>query len=149
MRVSGLYKTANGAHAIVEIPFTRHKGFNDMPSVAAISVYVDDMDRAIAFYQDVLGFKVKSRPVPFIAELEHDGPALVLCQAERSAKFDYSKSSGTVIGLASGDVVARAAELMKKKVELVVPEPQEFPGGRFIAVRDPAGNVVELLEFAG
>lgn len=120
-----------------------------MPSVAAISVYVDDMDRAIAFYQDVLGFTVKSRPVPFIAELEHDGPALVLCQSERSTKFDYSKSAGTVIGLASGDVVARAAELRKKNVELVVPEPQEFPGGRFIAVRDPSGNVVELLEFTG
>jgi predicted enzyme related to lactoylglutathione lyase len=29
----------------------------------------------------------------------------------------------------------------------VVAEPQEFPGGQFIAVRDPSGNVVELLQF--
>ena len=120
-----------------------------MPSIAAISIYVDDMERAIAFYQDVLGFKVRSRPVPFIAELDHDSPALVLCQAEHSTRFDYSKASGTVIGLAASDVAARAADFKKRGIELVVAEPQEFPGGKFIALRDPAGNVVELLEFAG
>lgn len=119
-----------------------------MPLVAAISIYVNDMEKAIAFYRDTLGFGVRARPVPFITELEHDGTALILCQSERAAKADYPASAGTYIGIASDNIAARAKEFAKKKVELVVGEPQEFPGGKFIAVRDPAGNVVELLEFA-
>jgi lactoylglutathione lyase len=118
-----------------------------MPKVASISIYITDMDAAIAFYTDVLGFKVKSRPVPFITELDHDGAAVVLCQAEKAVKADYPASTGTVIGLVSKDVAAAAQGFAKKKVTMVVPEPQEFPGGKFIAVRDPSGNVVELLQF--
>jgi lactoylglutathione lyase len=118
-----------------------------MPKVASISIYITDMDAAVAFYTDVLGFKVKSRPVPFITELDHDGAALVLCQAEKSVKVDYPTSTGTIVGIVSKDVAAAAKDFAKKKVPLVVAEPQEFPGGQFIAVRDPSGNVIELLQF--
>jgi catechol 2,3-dioxygenase-like lactoylglutathione lyase family enzyme len=117
-----------------------------MPQVASISIYVTDMEASIAFYRDVLGFGVKSRPVPFITELDHDGAALVLCQAEKGAKLDYPASSGTVIGLVSTNVAAAAKGFAKQQVPMVVAEPQEFPGGKFIAVRDPSGNVVELLQ---
>ena len=55
--------------------------------------------------------------------------------------------AATYVGIACDDVAARARKLAKKKVELVVPEPTEFPGGKFIAARDPAGNVVEMLQF--
>jgi lactoylglutathione lyase len=118
-----------------------------MPTVASISIYITDMEAAIGFYTDVLGFKVKSRPVPFITELDHDGVAVVLCQAEKGVKVDYPTSTGTIIGLVSKDVAAAAKAFAKKKVALVVADPQEFPGGKFIAVRDPSGNVVELLQF--
>lgn len=120
-----------------------------MTRIAAISVYVDDMEKGVAFYRDVLGFGVGSRPVPFITELEHEGVALVLCQAEEPARGHYPKTSGVVLGIATADVAARAKELAKKGVDLIHTTPQEFPGGRFIALRDPAGNAVELLQFAG
>ncbi len=55
--------------------------------------------------------------------------------------------TGTVIGIATDDVEAAAKRLKTMGADLITTEPQEFPGGRFIAVRDPAGNVVELLEF--
>jgi catechol 2,3-dioxygenase-like lactoylglutathione lyase family enzyme len=118
-----------------------------MPSIAAVSIYVDNMDKAIAFYSDVLGFAVKNRPVPFITELEHDGVALILCQAERPTKNDYPNAATVVVGLAMDNVAARAQELARKKVDVLTSTPQDFPGGKFIALRDPAGNVVELLEF--
>ena len=119
-----------------------------MPSIAAVSIYVDDMEKAIAFYRDVLGFTVQARPVPFITELAHEGVALILCQAERPTRSDYPNAAGVVVGLATQNVTARAQELAKKNVDLVHNTPQDFPGGKFVALRDPAGNVVELLEFA-
>jgi lactoylglutathione lyase len=111
-----------------------------MPKIAAVSIYVDDMDKAIAFYRDILGFAVRARPVPFITELEHDAPALILCQAERPARSDYPNAAGTVVGIASTNVAARAQELARKKVDLVHTTPQDFPGGKYIALRDPAGT---------
>ena len=119
-----------------------------MPSIAAVSIYVDDMEKAIAFYRDVIGFAVQARPAPYITELKHDGVAVILCQAERPTKSDYPNAAATVIGVAANNVGARAQELATKKVDLVHTTPQDFPGGKFIALRDPAGNVVELLEFS-
>ncbi|NOT07731.1 MAG: VOC family protein [Gemmatimonadales bacterium] len=118
-----------------------------MTQIVAISIYVNDLDKAVAFYSEVLGFAVKARPVPFIVELEHEGPALVLCQAERPERLDYSKASGTVVGIMVKDLAAKLRELTAKKVELIHKTPEEFPGGKFVALRDPAGNVIELLQF--
>ena len=118
-----------------------------MPTVAAISVYVHDLKSAERFYVDLLGFTVASRPVPFITELQHDGVSLVLCAAERPATLDYTKDAGVVLGLATNDVERDAARLRAKGVAVLFEGAQEFPVGVFNAVRDPSGNVIELLEF--
>jgi catechol 2,3-dioxygenase-like lactoylglutathione lyase family enzyme len=118
-----------------------------MPHIAALSIYVDDLEAAVAFYTGTLGFAVRSRPAPVIVELDHDSPALVLCQAESRTSGDYPNGTGTVIGIATNDVAAAAKMLRSKGAKMVFDEPHEFPGGKFIAVRDPSGNVVELLQF--
>lgn len=119
-----------------------------MPAIAAISIYVDDLEAATDFYTKQLGFNVGGRPAPVMVELEHEGLWVALCQADAPAKQRYPTGAGTVIGLAWRDVDAAVRTLKADGVEVLFPEPQEFPGGRFIAVRDPAGNVIELLEFA-
>lgn len=118
-----------------------------MPSIAVISIYVQDMEASIAFYRDVLGFGIRSRPVPFITELEHEGVVVVLCQAESASTVTYASSSGAVIGIASDDIAARAKALKKQGVNLIQDTPQEFPGGTFIVIADPSGNPIELLQF--
>ena len=119
-----------------------------MPKIAAISLYVDNLDAAVDFYTQQLGFKVSGRPAPVIVELEHEGVGLVLCQAERRVPQSYPDGTGTVIGLVSPDVKAACTRLAAAKVALMFEDPQEFPGGKFIALEDPAGNVIELLEFS-
>jgi lactoylglutathione lyase len=119
-----------------------------MSGIAAISIYVDDLPAAIDFYTKQLGFKVGARPAPVIVELEDEGLWLALCQAERKSTQDYPAGAGTVIGLAWTNLEKTATAMKNDGVNVVIDSPQEFPGGRFIAVRDPAGNVIELLEFA-
>jgi catechol 2,3-dioxygenase-like lactoylglutathione lyase family enzyme len=118
-----------------------------MTSIATISIYVHDLDAAVDFYTTHLGFTVSGRPVPVIVELANDGVAFVLCQASNKAKVSYPDDCATVVGFAVDDVDAALGKLSAAGVEIVTSAPQEFPGGRFIAVRDPSGNVVELLQF--
>jgi lactoylglutathione lyase len=118
-----------------------------MPRIAAISIYVHDMERAIDFYTKTLGFKLRGRPVPFIAELDHDGPALVLNQAETPSAQQYPNGGGTTVGLAVDNVAEKAAALRKAGVTVLHKTPEQFPGGSYVAVKDPSGNVVELLQF--
>jgi len=44
-----------------------------MPTLAAVSICVDDRERGISFYRDILGFGVRERPVPYITELDLEG----------------------------------------------------------------------------
>lgn len=118
-----------------------------MPRISAISIYVHDIEQAESFYRDLLGFNVAGRPAPFLVELEHDGVPLVLCAAERPTSARYSKDSSTVLGIATEDVVKQASDLRAKGATVLFDEPQQFPVGQFNAVRDPSGNVIELLEF--
>ena len=119
-----------------------------MPRISAISIYVNDLKQAEAFYTDVLGFEVAGRPAPFLVELAHDGLPLVLCAAEQPTAVQYSRDAATVIGLATDDVVKRSASLRSKGAAVLFDEPQEFPVGLFNVVRDPSGNLIELLEFS-
>jgi catechol 2,3-dioxygenase-like lactoylglutathione lyase family enzyme len=118
-----------------------------MPQVCVLSLYVSDLSAAEVFYSQVLGFRIKEKHPPYIVVLDHQGLEVVLCQAEAPAKMDYPKASGAVPGIATDDLKKSVAMLQSKKVELLHTQPQEFPGGTYVAFRDPAGNVLEMLEF--
>jgi lactoylglutathione lyase len=119
-----------------------------MPSLAAISIYVADMDAAISFYEKALGLTVRNRFGPDTTELAHDAPAIILCKAESRGSMAYPSGSGAVLGFATPDVDATQRSLEAMKADLVFDGPQDFPQGRFIAVRDPSGNVIEMLQFS-
>jgi lactoylglutathione lyase len=119
-----------------------------MAKIAAISIYVTDLDAAAKFYSEVLGFKVQRKIPPYIIQLEHDGVDVVLCQAEKPARGEYPQASATVLGIATANLKQSVERLKASKAEVLHDQPQEFPGGHFVAFRDPAGNVLELLEFS-
>ena len=116
-----------------------------MPKVIAISIYADNLDKAVAFYRDALGFSEQARPVPFIVELAHEGAALVLCQAESPASVGYPNRAGVVIGIMAPDLDAAVNRVKSAGHAPIHSEPQAYPGGKYVAVADPAGNVVELI----
>lgn len=118
-----------------------------MPTVSVVTLFVPDLGAAEEFYCDLLGFKVEARYGPEIVTLAHAGCAIVLNRCERATRPAYPRDAQVTIGLATADVDAELERLRRAGVEAIFNVPQEFPMGRFIAVRDPAGNVVELLQF--
>jgi lactoylglutathione lyase len=113
-----------------------------------IGIYVDDIAKAVDFYCNKLGFEEAERYNDgCIVRLEHEGPTVILEEVKEPSKAKYRKESQVVLGIETMDVDAMFHELKSKGVRFIQDHPEPFVAGRFIALRDPAGNVLELLQF--
>lgn len=116
-------------------------------SISALTILVPDLPAARRFYCDVLGFTVQQEFGPDLLQLEHAGCAVLLSRCDFAAEPAYPAAAQVALGLAVADLEAEAVRMRAAGVPLVFESPQEFPAGRFLPVRDPAGNVIELLQF--
>lgn len=118
-----------------------------MLSLTTLTIIAPDLAAAQKFYCDLLGFTVAAHYGPALVELTHPGVTLILSRGETSARPAYPLTAQVCPGFAVTDVDAEHARLRAAGADLVFDTPQPFPVGRFLAVRDPAGNVLELLQF--
>src|SRR4051795_2467477 len=116
-----------------------------------IPLPVSDVDRAVAFYADKLGFTkdVDVRPSKEVrvVQLTPDGSG---CSVGFGTGLDvYAGEPGSVRGLhlVVDDITATRAELVRRGVE--VGEIHDFGGGvRGASFSDPDGNTFELQEMS-
>lgn len=120
-----------------------------MLRVALVQINVSDLDQAIAWYQDALGFTVAEEHYhhPVAVDLVHEGCRLLLHGAERPARIDYPEVAQTLVCFETDDITATLDSLRRNGAELLHDVPEVFPAGLFAAFRDPFGNVHELVEF--
>ena len=123
--------------------------------VATVSVryFVDDVDTAIAFYRDLLGFAVVMHPAPPFAMLARGDLRLLLSAPGGGPGGGAAMPDGRLpepggwnrFQLEVADLDAEVDRLRGAgatfRNEIV-----EGVGGRQILVDDPAGNCVELFE---
>lgn len=119
----------------------------------SVRYLVDDVDEAVAFYRDHLGFEVQLHPGPGFAALVRDDLRLLLNATGGAGGASQAMPVGQVpapggwnrIQLEVGDLPATVAKLRASGVpfrnEIVVGN-----GGRQILAEDPSGNLVELFE---
>jgi lactoylglutathione lyase len=120
----------------------------EVTSVCVIGIYVHDMEKARKFYCDSLGFKVKNEYEDgCIIQLEHDGPTLILEKVENMSQAKYPGHSQIVLGLETENIEQKSKELKSKGIEFIIDEPTEFVAGQFMVMKDPSGNILELLQF--
>ena len=119
--------------------------------MAVVRYLVDDVDAALAFYADVLGFERLERWGPPFAMVRHGDLTLWLSGPGSSAARPLADGRCPAPGgwnrlvLETADLDALLAKLERAGVRLrggVV----TGPGGRQALVEDPAGNPVELFE---
>jgi len=123
--------------------------------VATVSVryFVDDVDTAIAFYRDLLGFEVVMHPAPPFAMLDRGDLRLLLSAPGGGPGGGAAMPDGRLpepggwnrFQLEVADLDAEVDRLRGAgatfRNEIV-----DGVGGRQILVDDPAGNCVELFE---
>jgi catechol 2,3-dioxygenase-like lactoylglutathione lyase family enzyme len=121
--------------------------------MATVRYFVDDVDAALAFYVDLLGFEVVMRPAPPFAMLRRDDLRLLLSAPGGGPGGGAAMPDGRLpepggwnrfqIEVSDLDVeVGRlrdAGATFRNEIVSGV-------GGRQILVDDPAGNCVELFE---
>ena len=120
-----------------------------MPAVCFTTILVDDMEAALGFYVDKLGFEVVKRDhYPYFVMLKHDLYPIALHQVEKTAANDYPNQSQTILGIATENLAETIAKFKAQGVDVIHDTPKKFFLGWYAALRDPAGNVHELIEFA-
>jgi catechol 2,3-dioxygenase-like lactoylglutathione lyase family enzyme len=117
-----------------------------MPKICFTTIMVDDMAKALGFYADKLGFEVIKRDhYPDFVLLKHNYP-IALHQVTQSAVVDYPNQTGVVLGIAVDDLAETIQRLSQQGVDFIHTSPQKFLAGWYAALRDPAGNVHELIQ---
>jgi catechol 2,3-dioxygenase-like lactoylglutathione lyase family enzyme len=111
-----------------------------------IAVPVSDVDRAKAFYADVVGFHVDhdhrvDENLRFV-QLTPPGSACSIAIGQGLVETEPGSVKG--LQLVVGDIEAAYADLKGRGVE--VSDVQEFPWGKFTFFADPDGNAWSVQE---
>ncbi len=118
------------------------------PKICVVQINVTDMDAAIDFYCSKIGFRINNRDhYPQLLSLENEGVYFILSKVEKPAVINYPVEAGTMINIEVSDLEKSITDLKSKGVEFIHSTPQKCPVGVYAAIRDPSGNVMELLEF--
>ena len=118
----------------------------------SVRYIVDDVEAAIAFYRDQLGFTVDMHPAPGFAALSRQSLRLLLnapgAGGAGTAGGDPTPGGWNRFRIEVDDLGAEIDRLRRGgatfRGELV-----EGQGGSQILVEDPAGNPIELFASAG
>jgi len=112
---------------------------------------VDDVDKAIVFYTEMLGFKVLTSAAPAFADVERGNLRLLLAGPASSAgrPMPDGRKPGpggwNRIHFIVDDIDAEVSRLQEAgatfRNDIVT-----GPGGKQILLEDPSGNVVELFQ---
>lgn len=120
-----------------------------MQSICVITINVTDMKKAIAFYCDILNFEIsKVYDDESIVALKHEAVPFILNKVDQVTTIDYPREAQVVLGIQTNDLKASIADFQAKGIKVIFDTPQFFPLGIYSAIKDPFGNVIELLEFA-
>ncbi len=120
-----------------------------VPGAATVRYFVGDLDAAVAFYRDLLGFEVELRPSSVFAMLYRGDLRLLLTVPGEP----HVLPDGTIpepgghnrISLRVDDLAATLARLRRAGAQVLT----EIAAGVAVntaVLEDPAGNPVELIE---
>lgn len=101
-----------------------------------VAIHVPDLDRALAFYGGVLGFRLVDRTAD---QLQYDTGAIRLW-----VNRDAAAVQPFIPALAVPDFREAKRHLQEAGCEIV----REFPGGKGMYFRDPFGLVLDVIESA-
>jgi lactoylglutathione lyase len=110
--------------------------------IKTVAVYVEDQERAVAFYTDKLGFEVRRKeqmgPNAYWIELAPPGAQACVLLYPRAMMADWREKRASVM-FACPDAEASYCDLSERGVPFKHP-PSRMPWGVFATFVDPDGN---------
>lgn len=105
------------------------------------TVLVNDIERAIRFYRDMLGFTIEEEAEEWVVFAEGVGLRL---SPEPLPELNNGLN-GVTLTILVADVRAAFTELTQSGAAFFVP-PTEADGGVFATLRDSEGNFIQLMQ---
>ncbi len=122
------------------------------------SVYVDDQEKALRFYTEVLGFTKKAdfsngpfRWLTVASAEEPDGTELQLALNNNPAAKAYQEaqfSQNQPAALFNSDDVKADYERIKSRGGAFAMAPTEVPGATIVRLNDTCGNLIQISQLA-
>jgi predicted enzyme related to lactoylglutathione lyase len=110
-------------------------------------VYVENLDRAIAYYRDVLGFKPLHGIPGNNFEFATSGAPLVLHRDGRAS--DAPRPRGGFLPSFQVDAIHELIETYRKRGVRIVDEVMEVSHGWIAFISDLEGNVLQIYQAKG
>jgi catechol 2,3-dioxygenase-like lactoylglutathione lyase family enzyme len=121
-------------------------------NIVSVRYMIDDVDAAVAFYTNHLGFRLDVDASPAFASVVRGNLRLLLSGEKSSGRKPLRDGAKPVPGgwnrilLEISDINAEAARLCAAGVKFRREDVVSGPGGSQIWVVDPSGNLIELFQ---
>lgn len=112
-----------------------------------ITLRVNEIERAEAFYGEILGFKLEKKMGRSMAVYRIGKDSIVLVEAETSYNRDSKDYRVDHFGFTVPDpaIIDEMAAYMKEREVTIISGPANRKNGRFLFVSDPDGNLIEIF----
>lgn len=114
--------------------------------LAGATIWSEDLNKLLPFYRDVLGLPVRHQTPGFVVLGEAEKAALGL-GTHSQVHGRNPDPARHMIGLLTDDVTQDWKRLKDARVEFVE-DPTDYGNVRLATLKDPEGNLVQLLQFA-
>ena len=116
-------------------------------SVAAVRIFVDDLQRAQSFYRDVLELDEAGSGPGYAAFRVGQIPVIVEAVEPDNEERDELVGRLVAVSFNVADIAQAYAELRSRGVAFLGPPERQDWGGTLAFARDPDANVLTLVEF--
>jgi catechol 2,3-dioxygenase-like lactoylglutathione lyase family enzyme len=113
--------------------------------LTSVRIFVDDLEKAAAFYEDVVGLnRTTTAPTAILFE---ESPSIVVETTDDDGRRDGLIGRFTGVAFETKDAAALYADLKARGVPLHGPPEKQYWGGIMLFAEDPAGNVITFLQY--
>jgi catechol 2,3-dioxygenase-like lactoylglutathione lyase family enzyme len=127
---------------------------NENPSFFGVRYIINDLDTAVSFYKDVLGFTLEMKVAPGFAKLTKGNLNLYLNKPGYGGA-GQTMPDGTVPTPGGWNRIQLGVNNLKEYIAALKAKNASFRndlvtgvGGKQILLQDPSGNLIELFESA-
>jgi catechol 2,3-dioxygenase-like lactoylglutathione lyase family enzyme len=113
--------------------------------LTSVRIFVDDLERAAAFYEGIVGLK-RSTTFP-TAILYEDSASIVVETADDDSRREGLIGRFTGVGFETQNAEALYADLKSRDVPLHGPPEKQYWGGILLFAQDPSGNTITFVEY--
>jgi catechol 2,3-dioxygenase-like lactoylglutathione lyase family enzyme len=112
--------------------------------LTSVRIFVDDLEKAAAFYENVVGLnRTTTAPTAILFE---EAPSIVVETTDDDGRRDGLIGRFTGVAFETKDAAALYADLNARGVPLHGPPEKQYWGGIMLFAEDPSGNIITFLQ---